>query len=68
MIDPGAKLGVSDGGNQIQGLLAVELFAVAPESFERRESITKKGTRAFGAYLFAAKPLIPFFVRIDLSF
>ena len=40
VFDPVAKLGVSDGGNQFQGLLAVELFAVAPESFKRRESNT----------------------------
>ena len=35
--DPVAKIGVSDGG-KISILLAVELFAVAPEIFKRRES------------------------------
>ena len=31
-IEPVARLGASDGGNPFQGLLAIELFAVAPES------------------------------------
>jgi hypothetical protein len=33
VFDPGAKLGESGGDNSFQLLLAVELFAVAPESF-----------------------------------
>jgi hypothetical protein len=36
--DPVAKIVVSDGDKKPSGLLAVELFAVAPEIFKRRES------------------------------
>ncbi len=39
VFDPAAKLGRS-GGGKLTGRVAVELFAVAPESFKRRESNT----------------------------
>ena len=34
MVDPVAKLAVSDGDKALRDLVAVELFAVAPESFK----------------------------------
>lgn len=64
MIDPGAKIGESGGDNRLCLLLAVELFAVAPEIFKRRESITIDGNRAFGAYLLAAKLLLGCFIHL----
>lgn len=63
MVDPGAKLAVSDGDKTLQGLVAVELFAVAPESFKSVVSQPqKKKIRAIGAYLFSTLALKPFFV------
>ncbi len=42
MVDPVAKLAVSDGDKALQDLVAVELFAVAPESFKSVGSQTQK--------------------------
>ncbi|GEM_PF-3148510 len=65
MVDPVAKLAVSDGDKALQDLVAVELFAVAPESFKSVGSQPqKKEIRAIGAYLFSTLALKPFFVRL----
>ncbi len=46
LFDPVVKLGGSDGG-KCWLVLAVELFAVAPESLERRESNTQSVSRGW---------------------
>lgn len=40
VVDPVARLGRSGGGDKASILVAVELFAVAPEMSKRRESTT----------------------------
>ena len=42
MVDPVAKLAVSGGDKALQDLVAVELFAVAPESLKSEGSQPQK--------------------------